>query len=329
MTLLVTWFKSGDSAKHTDVMDILEDGFKLNDIYYSINDIKIHSRIANTPRRVDFSDGISVFVYENEKFDKALQHAGFKTKKTAHHLESKMHYALLSLAILLLIGWWTLFYGADFAANIGARYIPSSALNNLSEKTMKFLDDEFLGDSKLTIQEKQKLQAVFDRVTSGDKSYKLHFRSAYIGPNAFALPNGDIVLLDDLVKLSTDKEYRDIAGVLAHEQGHVVYKHSLKNAIKTTISGAMAAYFVGDVSALANGLGAFMINGHYSREHEREADKYALDRLHTLNIDTKPTAKLFEELQKLEGEKKGEKGNDIFATHPDTSERIKLFRDGK
>ena len=70
---------------------------------------------------------------------------------------------------------------------------------------MKFLDDEFLGDSKLTIQEKQKLQAVFDRVTSGDKSYKLHFRSAYIGPNAFALPNGDIVLLDDLVKLSQNK----------------------------------------------------------------------------------------------------------------------------
>jgi Zn-dependent protease with chaperone function len=40
--------------------------------------------------------------------------------------------------------------------------------------------------------------------------------------NTFALPNGNIVIFDDLIKLDNDKELRDIIGVSAHEIIHVV-----------------------------------------------------------------------------------------------------------
>jgi len=164
-------------------------------------------------------------------------------------------------------------------------------------------------------------------LVDGERGYKLHFRSSpKMGPNAFALPSGDIVLTDQLVALSQDDEFRDILGVLAHEKGHVVKKHSLRIAIKTGISGAIIGYITGDVSVLASTIPTILINSSYSREFEHEADVHAVKELKDMNISTKYIATLFEELEKKQGGEENATVMSMFASHPLTSQRIDYFK---
>jgi Zn-dependent protease with chaperone function len=197
----------------------------------------------------------------------------------------------------------------------------------MSEYTLEKMDEEYLYASKLSARQERLIQAHFNNLSNGDRRYKLHFRSApQMGANAFALPSGDVVLTDQLVALSRDDEFRDILGVLAHEKGHVVKKHSLRMAIKTGMAGAVIGYITGDISILASTIPTILINSSYSREFEHEADVYAISELKRLNISPKYIVHLFEVLEKKnENSDKNSTDVDIFSSHPLTEERIKFF----
>ena len=76
--------------------------------------------------------------------------------------------------------------------------------------------------------------------------------------------------------------------VFAHELGHVVKRHSLRQLLQST-SVAIISYFIlgeatdGLLEAL-NTLPAFLMNNSYSREFENEADEYAIQLLKDLGI---------------------------------------------
>ncbi len=299
-----------------------------HDIDVSLDEVEIESRLGNTPRVIEFDNGIRCKSKENDKIDKVLKKFGL-SKSKAYKIESSLGLTIGSVLVTIGFIWFMLTTGSTYTANALASILPKSTLDKVSDITMEQLEDNYLHPSKLSDRQKRIIQGHFDRLTKGETNYKLHFRSSpQIGPNAFALPSGDVVLTDQLVALSQDDDFRDILGVLAHEKGHVVRKHSLRIAIKTGISGAIIGYITGDVSVLASTIPTVLINSSYSREFEHEADEYAVKELKMMNVSTEYIAKLFEMLDKKYG-KDGNSSSDImgmFASHPLTSERIDYFK---
>jgi Zn-dependent protease with chaperone function len=297
-----------------------------HNIDITLDELKISSRLGNTPRVLEFPNGIRCKSQENDKIDQILLDFDIKKSKT-HKIESSWGLSIGAVLITIAFVGFMLTSGANYTANFIASVLPQNTLDRVSDMTLEKLESGYLYPTKLSEENQTILQTHFDKLTQGDERYVLHFRSSNrMGANAFALPSGDIVLTDQLVALSRDKQFRDILGVLAHEKGHVVHQHSLRMAIKTGLAGVIIGYMTGDISILATGIPTVLINSSYSREFEHEADVHAVEELKKMDISTIYIANLFEALEK---EHEGE-GNSsvlgVFSSHPLTHERIEYFK---
>ncbi|NEW60268.1 M48 family metallopeptidase [Sulfurovum sp. bin170] len=292
----------------------------------ALDDIEVESRLGNTPRVLEFPDGVRCKSRENDKIDQILLDFNIEKSKT-HKIESSWGLTLGSVLVTVGFVWFMLTTGASYTAHIVASVLPQSTLDEVSVMAMNELEDEYLSPTKLSDKNRMIIQAHFDSLTKEDSRYSLHFRSSIkMGANAFALPSGDIVLTDQLVALSRDDEFRDILGVLAHEKGHVVEKHSLRMAIKTALSGAIIGYMTGDISILVTAVPTVLISSGYSRDFEREADAHAVKELQKLDVSTIYMANLFEELAKEHGMDENSSMVGLITSHPLTQERIEYFK---
>jgi len=301
-----------------------------------ISQIVITNRLGNTPRVIKLPNGARCKIADNNKLDTILQELNIK-QSSISKLEKSWKLALASVVFIALFTLFMLTMGANYSASIIANYMPVGTLDSVSKTTLMHLDKKYLHKSNLTIEKKEKIKKLFSTLTNNQKRYKLHFRSSpKMGPNAFALPSGDIVLLDELVMLDNNKKLLGVLGVLAHEKGHVVHRHALKGAIKGTIATAVISYFTGDVSFIASTLPTLLVTTKYSREFEHEADVYAKSELKRLHISSKPLGKLFAKLEtyhpKAKESNKTKEGNHTLfkmpqwiSTHPSTKDRVKFF----
>src|SRR6185295_7157849 len=112
----------------------------------------------------------------------------------------------------------------------------------------------------------------------------------------------------------------ELAGVLAHEQSHVLRKHGMRGLAQMVGPILIADYLFdsrGAVAALIQVSAAFG-ELKYSREAETEADDNAWDILLKANIDPRSLTSFFRKLKKLEPKEV----SDVLSTHPATEARI-------
>jgi Zn-dependent protease with chaperone function len=150
--------------------------------------------------------------------------------------------------------------------------------------------------------------------------------------NAFALPGGRIVFSGKLIEAAKTPD--EVAGVLAHELGHVDNRDPETAIIRLTGLQVLISLATGSdggtvLSNLA-GLAAFL---RYTRAAEIEADDYALMLLNRAKIDPLGLKRFFESVKKIEEARTLPVGpiGGILATHPATEERIariKPLQDG-
>ena len=147
--------------------------------------------------------------------------------------------------------------------------------------------------------------------------------------NAFALPGNFVVLTKGLIENAADAE--DVAGVVAHEMGHVVHDHGIQRMYRSAAVAVLTSLMIGDTAGglLVAGLGKLMLNSGYSREAEREADRYALERLSAAGLDSTGFEAFFARLQAQEEERRGKGGGaltGLLSTHPPHAERLQAVR---
>jgi Peptidase family M48 len=141
-------------------------------------------------------------------------------------------------------------------------------------------------------------------------------------PNAFALPGGKVFLFNGLLARSNDPD--EVAGVLAHELGHVRHRDNTRNMIYSGGTSFLIGLLFGDVT----GSGALLFGSRslftasYSRDAEQNADDFAIDVMHRLGRPTKPMGDL---IFRITG--KEDKTLSILANHPLTEDRLKHFSD--
>ena len=159
----------------------------------------------------------------------------------------------------------------------------------------------------------------------------IHYQFAILdreGPNAFALPGGFIYLTADLLEyVQSDDE---LAAVIAHEMGHVIHQHSIKQMKdnrKFQLVELVTVLLTGDpnLGLLSELTGITLLNS-YRREYEEEADLTALQLLN--QSDCYHPVALLTYFERVNSEDLLKPGQDagIFQTHPDTQARIRKVK---
>jgi hypothetical protein len=136
--------------------------------------------------------------------------------------------------------------------------------------------------------------------------------------NAFALPGGKAFLLKGLLDKANDAD--EIAGVMAHELGHLKHLDNTRQLISTSGTSFLIGLLFGDVtgSSVLIFAGRTIVNASYSREAEYAADTFSIDVMRSLGRSPK---KMGELLFRVTG-KEGDSSISILANHPFTEDRL-------
>ncbi|MQA89929.1 MAG: M48 family metalloprotease [Gemmatimonas sp.] len=149
--------------------------------------------------------------------------------------------------------------------------------------------------------------------------------------NAFAVPGGHVYVNRGLIERATNMS--ELAGVLAHEIGHVVHRHSVEQIqrAQTANTGLAVVYGVllgrspSGIEQIGTQVIGSAVFAGYSRDAEREADETAIRFLVASGINPEGLVTMFE---KLLAERQRNPGGvaEWFSTHPTTEERIETTR---
>jgi hypothetical protein len=135
--------------------------------------------------------------------------------------------------------------------------------------------------------------------------------------NAFALPGGPMFV--NVGTITTVDNEAELAGVMAHEMGHVYMQHSAKQLHKTEIAdflGAIAGAVGGSVAATGVQLGAGTLLLKYSRKDESQADAFGAVVLWKAQYNPMALADFFRKLQAG-----SQNGPQFLSDHPNPGNR--------
>ena len=144
--------------------------------------------------------------------------------------------------------------------------------------------------------------------------------------NAFALPGGPIFITEGLLRLL--KSEAELAGVLGHEIGHVIARHSSERLAKQQLTqGLLSALVIGSGDYTTAQIGQVvgsMINMSYGREDEIETDALGIRIMAEAGYDPRALVRVMEVLANASG---GSRQPEFFSTHPAPENRSARIRD--
>jgi Zn-dependent protease with chaperone function len=140
------------------------------------------------------------------------------------------------------------------------------------------------------------------------------------GFNAFALPNGQIVLMDGLIEAFNDDQ---LMVILGHELAHVRHRHGMQALMRQLGVLAVAGAVLGDFSTVAATTLATLRGLAYSRDAEREADTEALRFMASAGLPPALWIEVWDRMA-LEVARSGSEPPTWLSTHPQISERRRL-----
>lgn len=159
--------------------------------------------------------------------------------------------------------------------------------------------------------------------------FKFHLLADGRTVNAFALPGGQIFITEGLFRRLKSED--QLAGVLGHEMGHVVGRHSNEQMANTRLW-----------SGLAQGVGILTSDGHnntgaqlaqmaaqyrvmkFSREDELESDALGVRFMSQAGYDPEALIGVMEILAQVSG---GGRQSDFMSSHPNPENRIEKIRE--
>ncbi len=291
----------------------------------SLSDMRISPRVGTIARSVTFPDGSTFLSEDNAAIDNLVRQVTGAKGDIVHGLE-RFHprlFGLVALVVLLAVGIYR--YALPFLVEAAVLITPSVATELLAKGALETLDRVALAPSELSRERQDALLKSFNDVAkfspSGSARFTLNFRKGgFVGPNAFALPDGNLVITDELIDLA-DGDDELILGVLAHEMGHVEYEHSLRQLYHAAGVAGLIMLIGGDIGegaqdVLVQGSGLLALS--HSRSAESAADRHSVEIMLKAGRDPIAIARFFELLEKHLGDSSE---TNMLSSHPGTPER--------
>ncbi|WP_339802934.1 M48 family metallopeptidase [uncultured Marinobacter sp.] len=318
---------------------------KTRDDSFVVNwkDVDVAPRIGNAPRYL-YLPGDQVFeTADNDGVDRLTrQFRGGATNRFIHSLENHLGLILVAALVTVAVTVLTFSHGIPLSARLIAHGIPHHIHQQLGQGTLTQLDRAWLEPSELAATEQKRLQAVFAPILAlePEHPFQVVFRSGeWIGANALALPDGTLIFTDELVHLA--QHDLELVSILAHEMGHVVYRHGMQGVIQTSVTTWLIVMMTGDLSAASDmsvAAPAILMNLAYSRGMEQDADNYALDLMQREGLEPVHFANIMRRMASAYDEDpEGQHDHDnsgwgrslgaFLSSHPVTGDRIRQFEE--
>jgi Zn-dependent protease with chaperone function len=285
--------------------------------------LRLSPRLGRTPRTIAFADRAQLVIDDHPELDAAFASTD-RLQSWVDRLERRWKVAVGAVFLCIVASAFAFEFGVPWMAERIAMRMPASIEASLGRGVLDQLDNWILKPSSLTQQRQDTLvhgfRGLLDAAPDAD-SMRVVFRDApAVGANAFALPGGTIVVTDQLVALLGDD--REFLAVVAHELGHERHRHTLRQALQGSAVAVVAAMMAGDVSSASTvviAVPTFLLDGHYSRSFESEADEAAFATLAAQGISPRWFATI---MRKLEVKHPDAPQLAYLSSHPPSEARI-------
>ena len=278
------------------------------------------------PRMLGLPGGQTLEVPDPERTLPGALAAAGKRPSWVVRMQRAWAAVVAALALLLAIGLWTYVEGLPVAARYFAEALPAGFDRRIGENLLELLDENRFEPSQLSPERRARIVEKFRNaaaVAAPGVDVRVEFRAGEV--NAFALPGGIIVVFDELVELTGDDDER-VLGVLGHELGHVVHRHSTRQLLQALGMAALAGVVWGDFSSVASNVPLILGVMRYSRAFEVEADDYALEFLRANRLSPRPLYEFFRSVRGLEAKRGADDIPDFLSTHPGANARLERMR---
>ena len=285
----------------------------------------ISDRLGDVPRKISLKNGDVFECADNDAVDAFFDQGGsFFSRLT--RFEASLKFGVIAVAACAVLIFGIFRYGLPALASVAASATPAAVLTVIDAGALDTVDRLLFSETSLDEARQQELKQLFRElaIVSGHSEPPLNllFRDGGpLGANAVALPGGTIILTDQLEKLAENDD--EIAGVLAHEIGHVELRHGLKQIYRVLGVAFMVSAIAGDSGQIVEDVIAqatLLESLSYSRQFEAESDRYSVGIM--LEAGRDPLA-FIDLLDRVVGERKEPDDTDWLATHPGTGDRRK------
>lgn len=285
--------------------------------------LRLSPRLGRTPRTITFADRAQLIIDDDPVLD-ALFASTDRVQSWVDRLERRWKVAAGAVVLCIVASVFAFEFGVPWMAERIAMRMPASIETSLGRGVLDQLDSWILKPSKLAQDRQDTLvrgfRGLLDVAPDADAMHVVFRDAPAVGANAFALPGGTVVVTDQLVALLGDD--REFLAVVAHELGHERHRHTLRQALQGSVVAVLAAMMAGDVSSASTVVIAvpiFLLNGHYSRSFESEADEAAFATLAAHGISPRWFATI---MRKLEAKHPGAPELAYLSSHPPSEARI-------
>lgn len=301
----------------------------------TIDDCQFESPLPGMASELTFANG-GRFIPQDIEFRWPLS---LKKHGLAERLEKNKILIVASVLLIPLLLWLILYRLIPSAAVYSVNLAPTSTIESMGEQTLSVIEKVALAPSQHSTETQTEIQqqwhSMLNSLNLDNTKFRLSFyQSDYFSANAFALPNGRVVVTDELVELLKN-EPDALRAILLHEIGHVQHHHSIRLAAQAAASTVVFAVVFGDLEGILEvvlGSGSSFLQQAFSRDMEQEADLYAIKNLLKLGYSNHDFADALEALQNnLKEQEATSDGTWLkyLSTHPSTQERIEYARQYK
>lgn len=286
--------------------------------------LRIEPPLGRTARRVGLPDGESLELDDSAEFRAVERLFGRRTRMAwVAALEAHRGAILAAIAIVAAFVFVGVRFGLPAMAHSVAFKLPPEAMKAVSDQTLATLDRVVFSPSELPTARQDEVRRALDaaaRRVPGVPPHEVLFRDAAIGPNAFALPSGQIIFTDEMVRFAKSDD--ELVAVFGHELGHVAERHGMRLVLQQLGVLLAISFFFGDISGPLTSAGALpivLVESGYSREFEQAADDYGIRFALKAGIGTRPMTDLFTRLR----QRYPDGSVAWLSSHPQLAERIR------
>lgn len=313
--------QAANVGRSGDELLLLRDGVQYR---YRLADLRLEAGVADLPDTLQLPDGGTLEIADRIAIRRLI--GGLSWGDRSGHWLQQSWRALAGLALLAIAVLWLGYrHLLPLAAGALAPLVPVAVEQTLADSTLQWLDQSgATGPSRHGEARRAQLQQQLQTLLPGSRyRYRLLLRdTAAIGPNAFALPGGTIIVTDQLLALIRHDD--ELLAILAHEAGHIEARHGLRSALQSSGLLLALSLITGDASSVLLVLPVSLANADYSREHEREADRFAYARLREHGLSPcllgQALVRIETDIAHRHGDAAVSDGS-WFASHPATAER--------
>lgn len=291
-------------------------------------ELDIDMAVGRVPRRITFPDGTLFETDDRDGVHSVLPRTMWDRLQRFEVFGPHLVFFLIAAFAGTFAVWR---FALPALVSLAVMLTPAPLVDAVDRGTLQTIDLSLAEPTRLGAPERMRAEEIFDRLLSHlpeeereGRSFDLQFRDLPgMGPNALALPGGTVVLTDALVREFPQDDV--IAGVLAHEIGHVVEEHGLRQLYRSLGVFVLVSIIAGDTGPILEDVlleGGVLLSLSYSREHERAADAFALRLADRAGYDPAGLLAFFDSLPDAELET-----SNWASTHPASGERIEAIMD--